>query len=179
MMKIVGNKINLRTLKRSDAQSIFENAKDKEISQYTNVPHPYTLKAAKEFIKKTQKDNRLKKAYYFGIEDKKSKQIIGMIDFVRYNKTNKNAEVGYWLGKRYWRQGIMKEALGLLLDFGFNKLKLHRISATVIESNIKSKTRIEKAGFKYEGKSREHIFRENKYSDLLMYGILKKEYEKQ
>ena len=73
-MIIRGGKINLRTLKSSDAQSIFENAKDKEISQYTNVPHPYTLKDAKEFIKKTQKDNRLKKAYYFGIEDKKTKQ---------------------------------------------------------------------------------------------------------
>ena len=177
-MIIRGDKINLRTLKSSDAQSIFENAKDKEISQYTNVPHPYTLKDAKEFIKKTQKDNRLKKAYYFGIEDKKIKQIIGMIDFVKYDKINKNAEVGYWLGKKYWSKGYMKEALGLLIDFGFKKLKLHRIYATVIEPNIKSKQRLKKAGFKYEGKQREHIYRENKFMNYLIFGLLKDEYKK-
>jgi len=60
---IEGRTINLRTLRISDAYSIYENAKDREISKYTRLPHPYRLKYAYDFMfmpRKLQKENGLR-----------------------------------------------------------------------------------------------------------------------
>lgn len=59
-LKIEGKQVNLRRLKKSDVPSIYQNAKDFEIAKYTTLPHPYTLKDAADFIKKTHQKIRKK-----------------------------------------------------------------------------------------------------------------------
>lgn len=169
--KISGTKITLRKLKRSDASSIYNNAKNKEISWHTSLPYPYKLSHAKEFINRCHQNYRNKSAYDFGIE--KAGKIIGMISLIKVDFNNRNAEVGYWLGKKYWRKGITEEALKLIIDFGFNSLNLKRIYARVMHPNIASAKLLEKVGFKLEGKLRKHVFRNNKWMDELYFGLLK------
>lgn len=179
-MKIAGKIINLRTLRKSDAQSIFENVNNYKITEYTlNIPFPYKLKDAKDFIKVTEEKLIDKSAIHFGIEDKKSKQIVGMISLTKIDKTNKNAEVGYWLGENYWGKGYMREALDLMLKYGFENLNLEKIYAYVFHPNIKSRKRLEKAGLKQEGMRKRHFFKNNKWYDDYIYGILKDEYKEQ
>ncbi|MBW2971082.1 GNAT family N-acetyltransferase [Candidatus Woesearchaeota archaeon] len=172
-MKIKGKRINLRRLRRSDANFIYEHAKDKEISKYTQVPHPYTIEHAKKFINETQKKMRERTDYSFGIELKETKEIIGMMSLMKVDWANMNAEVGYWLGKSYWRKGYTYEALKMLIDFGFDDLKIHRLWARVIQPNISSAGLLRKAGFKQEGVQSKAIYRENKYWDMLMFGLVK------
>ncbi len=176
MKKIIGKKINLRNLRDSDAQSIFENVNDKDIIKYTlSIPYPYKLIDAENFIQRVNQKNI--KDFHFGIEDKISKNIIGMISLHMNPKTIKVAEVGYWLGKKYWGKGYMKEALDIVLDYGFNKLKLEKIYAGVFKINKKSQKRLEHAGFKQEGLLRKHYFRLGVWHDDVAYGLLKEEYE--
>ncbi len=177
-MRLLGKQINLRWLKKSDAQSLYENARDKEISRYTTLPYPYGLKEARDFIEKTIKNRHKKNVYELGIELKETNQIIGMIGLMKIDYKNKNAEIGYWLGKRYWRKGIIQEAVKLMLDFSFNRLKLVRIYAGVFHPNIPSAKLLEKCGFRYEGRLRKAIFSKNKWLDDLRYGILKEEFKK-
>lgn len=99
-LKIEGKQINLRRLKKSDAQSIYQNAKDFDIARYTTIPHPYKLKNAEDFIKKTHQKIRKKKAFELGIELKETKEIIGVISLMNIDYNNKNAEIRYWLGKK-------------------------------------------------------------------------------
>jgi len=175
MMKINGNKIILRTLRAADAVSLFQNAKDKDIAKYTLLPHPYTLKNAKDFIKITKKNQRQKKAFELGIELRETHSIIGMISLMNIDWKNKNAELGYWLGKKYWKKGIMTEAIQLLLQYGFTTSKLERVYAKVLHPNIASAKLLEKSGFRYEGKLRRSTLRRGKWYDDLCYGILKNE----
>ncbi|MBS3169044.1 GNAT family N-acetyltransferase [Candidatus Woesearchaeota archaeon] len=177
-MRIAGKEINLRNLKKNDAISLFTSANDKDITRYTLLPYPYTLKDAKDFIEITKRNTRLKKAFELGIELKETKEIIGMNSLTNVDWKNKNAEIGYWLGKEYWGRGIMKEAIKLLLYFGFKKLKLERISATVLQPNLASAKLLEKSGFIYEGKLRRAILRRGKWYDQLCFGILKTELRK-
>lgn len=176
-MEIVGDKIILRTLRESDAVSIFEKANHKEIARYTTLPHPYRLKNAQDFIKITKKNQRQKKAYELGIELKETKEIIGMISLMDIDRQNKNGELGYWLGKKYWGRKIMKEAIRLILNFGFKRLKLVRVYARVVHLNITSTKLLEKAGFIYEGKLRKNHFRNKQWYDELRYSILKEEFK--
>ncbi|MCD4670643.1 MAG: GNAT family N-acetyltransferase [Actinomycetia bacterium] len=176
-LKIEGKKINLRKLKKSDAQSIYKNVKDYDIAKYTKIIHPYKLKDAQDFIKTTHKNIRRKKAFELGIEIKKSKEIIGMMSLIYIDHENKNAEIGYWLGKKYWGNEIMEEAVKLILNFGFKELKLVRIYARVMHPNIASAKLLEKSGFQYEGRMRKTTLRKGKWMDDLRYSILSDEFK--
>ena len=175
-LKIEGKTINLKKLRKSDAISIYENAKDFDIARYTTLPYPYKLKDAEDFIRATHQRIRKKKAFELGIELKGAKGIIGMIGLMSIDHENKNAEIGYWLGKKYWRRGIMKEAIKLMLNFGFRELKLVRIYATVMHPNVASFKLLEKSGFQYEGRMRKATLRKGRWMDNLIYSILSSEF---
>ncbi len=177
-LTIEGKRIRLRKLKKSDAPSIAQHARDREISRYTFIPHPYKLEDAQSFIRKTHQNFRRKLSYDFGIEFKEAGQIIGMISLMNVNKRSRNAEVGYWLGKKYWRRGLTEEALRLVLDFGFRKLRLMRIHAPVMQPNRASAKLLEKCGFQLEGRLRKCFFKNRRWMDELRYGILEEEFRK-
>lgn len=59
------------------------------------------------------------------------------------------AEIGYWIGKPYWGQGLIPEAVKALLQRCFNELALDVVWCGYYDGNIKSKRVCEKCGFKY------------------------------
>ena len=176
-LKIEGKQINLRKLKKSDASAIYRNAKDFDIVRYTTLPYPYKLKNAEIFIKSTHQKIQRNESFELGIESKETKEIIGMISLAKIDHHSKNAEIGYWLGKKYWGKKIMKEAVRLILNFGFKKLKLVRIYAKVMHPNIASAKLLEKSGFKYEGRTRKAVLRKGRWMDDLRYSILSNEFK--
>jgi RimJ/RimL family protein N-acetyltransferase len=176
-LKIEGKIINLRTLKSSDAHSICKNANDKEISENTPLPYPYTLKHAHDFIRICQRHYKNKTDYELGIEFKRTGEIIGMISLMHIDNKNRNAEVGYWLGKRYWKKGIASEALTLILNFGFNNLKSVRIYAKVLHTNLPSIKLLQRTGFKYEGRMRKSVLKDGGWFDKLMFALLDVDYK--
>lgn len=62
-----------------------------------------------------------------------------------------SAEVGYWLGEKHWRKGILSSALKGIIEYGFPELKLERIFAVPLEGNIASIRVLENNGFVLEG----------------------------
>lgn len=62
---------------------------------------------------------------------------------------NGEAEIGYWIGKPYWGQGLIPEAVNALLARSFNKLGLNAVWCGYYDGNLKSKRVCEKSGFKY------------------------------
>jgi RimJ/RimL family protein N-acetyltransferase len=179
-MEIVldGPRIRLRRIRRSDAESIQRYAKDKEISRYTFIPHPYRLENAYEFIKNTHKWFRKGSTISLGMEWKETGEIIGMISLMRINLRSRNAELGYWLAKKYWGQGITLEAVRLILKYGFKELKLVRIYARVFHPNTASTRVLKKAGFTQEGYFRKAEYHHRRWMDSFSFAILKEEFKK-
>lgn len=174
-----GERIKIRKLRLSDAEEIYRHVKDKEVVRWTlRIPHPYPKDGAAKFIRKTHYNIKQKKGYAFGIILKETDTLIGIVGLSNLDWENKNATLGYWLAKGYWGKGLMTEAVNLILKFGFEKLKLHRIQSSLFEKNIASKKVLEKCGFRSEGVFRETRFRYGKWHDELRYGILKSEYKK-
>ncbi len=165
----------LRKLKRNDASSIAQYVNDSEIVKYTyNIPHPYSLKDGEEFVARSMKEWRKGTGYVFGIVLKK--EVVGICSLMKVNTEHRNAELGYWLGRKFWGQGIMTTAASAVVTFGFEELKLHRILVYHLEENIASKRIIEKFGFVPEGKEREAIYRFGRWHHVCMYGLLEKEW---
>ena len=170
--------ISLRHLKNKDVQSIYDNVKDKAISTYTvSIPYPYHLSDAREFISYSIRTRRLKTAYIFGIELIKNKKIIGIVSLSKIDKKNKNCELGYWLGKKYWRKQIASTAVKMILNFAFKKLKMHRVYAQVFADNTASLRVLEKNGFLLEGVSFDVIWRKNKWHNLFLYALVENDFK--
>jgi len=181
-MKLTTKRLILRPLKNSDAKSIAENINDIDVTKWLLVvPYPYKLKDAKDWVKhnKEKWKKRKKEDYTFGIEFKEEKKIIGGIGIHKIDKFQGKADVGYWLGKKYWNKGYGSEALKAILDFAFRKLKLRRIEAGVFVGNPSSGRLLEKFGAKREGlKSKACGCKaDNKIKDEYFYGLLKEEYK--
>lgn len=172
------SRIRLRRLRLSDADSITEHAKSPEIARYTFLPRPYKLEYARQFISFCHGLYRKKQFHHFGIELKETGKIIGMISIVRFSQKHRNAEIGYWLGKKYWGTGIAREALQFILHYCFIDFKLHRVDAHVMHPNIASIKLLMKCGFKAEGVSRQHLKHRGRWLNVHWFGILEDEYRK-
>lgn len=170
-MIIFGNNINLRDLKKNDASSLAKNANSRAVSRFTFLPYPYDLHAADSFIKSANKNIKLGNAYELGIE--KDGKIIGVISLMQINYCHKKADLGFWLGKEYWRKGLMSEALKIIKSFAFHELKLNRLSAVVLKGNTSSAQLLKKNGFSLEGTYRRFAILRNKTYDGLLFGLVR------
>ena len=165
--------MNLRPICDNDTEVIFELARDKEISQYTRLPHPYFLKHAKAYIREAKRNLEKKKAYYYAIDV--DGKVVGTISLMHLDLKNRSAELGYWIGKKYWNKGYATDAVKQMLDFAFNELNLNRVSALCMHPNKVSIKILEKHGFKLEGRLRKSSLKEDIWLDDLVYGKLKGE----
>ena len=85
---------------------------------------------------------------------------------------------GISIFKQHRRKGYASDALGILLRYGFFELRMQKCNSSCMASNIPSRRLHERLGFVEEGQRRRHVFTDNQYDDLVLYGLLKEEFEK-
>ncbi len=168
METIKSKKFILRPFRKGDEESLRKNIDDRNIYKHTiRIPFPYRLKDAKEWVRCciSSAKKRQKNSVNFAISA--DDEVIGGIGFDQIHQHK--AEIGYWLGKKYWNSGIMTKAAGLATEFGFNRLKLRRISAYVFLKNNASARVLEKNGYRKEGLLKKYHFKDGKYIDAMLY----------
>src|SRR5699024_4978861 len=109
---------------------------------------------------------------------KKEKEMpIGVLTIINIDFKNRNTECIIDIGeKEYWGKGYGKEGLKLLLDYAFYEMNLHRVSLRVFSFNDRAIRMYTKLGFQEEGNSRQSLFRDGKWHDIMQMGILQTEY---
>jgi ribosomal-protein-alanine N-acetyltransferase len=85
---------------------------------------------------------------------------------------SETASVGYWVGEPFARQGFMSAAVPRVLDFAFERLRLHRIEAACLPTNIASQSLLARVGFRREGYARQYLCIDGKWQDHLLFAIL-------
>lgn len=174
------DRLILRSFKTSDAKHIVENYKDKVYSQnIPNLPHPYTLKHAHDFIKKSKsKINRKKEpAIQFAIFSKEDNRVIGGASLNKIDFKDKKCESGSCLTKKYWGKKYIYEAKLEVYKYAFNVLKLNKIYSKVLSHNLRSKKHLENLGFKEVGYFKKDYFHKNKFLDVYILELLKEEFK--
>ena len=182
-----GSKIKLRMVKLSDCNSSYCNwLNDIEINQYLETRWSIqTIESIKEFVKSIEESSH---SYLFAIiyENKH----VGNIKIGPIQPIHKYADISYFIGeKSAWGKGITTEAISLICDFAFNILKLNKLCAGVYENNISSSKVLLKNKFIQEGIKRKQYLSDNsssdgasgveRYTNVLMYGLLASEYQKE
>lgn len=100
---------------------------------------------------------------------------IGGISVVHMNEKVAMAHIGYCLGKKWWHQGIMSEALKAVMDFLFDVAGFNRIESRHDPNNPNSGKVMQKCGMKYEGTLRSADWNNQGICDACYYSILKSE----
>ena len=162
----------LRKWQLSDIKSLAENANN--INIWNNVrdyfPHPYTEKDAQDFIQMVL--NKPEPLTDFAIEIEG--EAVGGIGIVPQTDVHAiTTEIGYWLGEKYWNQGIMSSAVKQMVKYTFENFPVTKIFAPVFEFNIASMRVLEKAGFVREAILKKSAIKNGKTIDLHYYGLIK------
>lgn len=111
--------------------------------------------------------------YLFGIRQLASGRLIGSCQLLAFDRTHRTAELQIRIGDEQARgHGYGRQAVGLLLRFGFDDLNLHRIGLHVLADNAAAIRTYEKAGFVREGVLREAAYVDGRHRDVVVMGIL-------
>lgn len=88
-----------------------------------------------------------------------------------------NAHLGYWTAAAFQGLGFATEASGLVIDFGFGQLDLHRLEAAVMPHNAASRRILAKQAFREEGLAKRYLSIAGKWEDHILFGLTREEWE--
>lgn len=103
---------------------------------------------------------------------KQSKKLIGYICFHNIDILNKRAEIGYALFFKYYRKGLMREAIKEIINYGFNTMNLHSIMANINTINIASQQLLVLNGFEKEAHFKEDFYFNSQFIDTFIYSLI-------
>jgi RimJ/RimL family protein N-acetyltransferase len=172
MILTYGN-IKLRPWKKSDARPLAVIANCKEIADNLRdgFPHPYSVEDAREWLSLAIRYNS-DKIKYFAIE--KDGQLTGSIGFVlKENIYRKNVEIGYFVSKDHWGQGVISIALKLIVPYIFDNFDVVRLYAEPYAHNMASRRVLEKNGFTCEAVLKSYVIKNNVILDSCIYSLLR------
>ena len=149
-MMLETKRLILRRFEESDAENVFLYAKDPDVGPIAGWPAHKSVEESLDVIKNVFNG---KEAYAICL--KEDGKAIGAIELKLNGHTDMTdrddeCELGYWLGKPFWGQGIMPEAVREMLGHAFADLGMKKVWCGYYEGNVKSKRVQEKCGFKYQ-----------------------------
>ncbi|TLX84025.1 MAG: GNAT family N-acetyltransferase [Thaumarchaeota archaeon] len=148
--KIKGLLVDLRELSINDAVDISRLMTYNISKSLWQVPYPYNVENAVNFINSCHRNFESLKAVNFAIQYKNNlgdvNRLVGIVSLKNIDSDNKKANVGYWIGEQYWGNGLATESVALVINYAFSVLGLEEISAYVYSENKASIRVLERNG---------------------------------
>jgi [ribosomal protein S5]-alanine N-acetyltransferase len=166
----------LRPHLESDLEAVHVFSSDADVCRYMQWG-PNNLEQTRSFLEGAIANQRVtpKVHYDFVIVEAEAATVVGSFT-LRLNKPGGElGEIGYVLARSAWGKGYASEAAELVMKFGFEELKLHKISATCEPFNFASAKVLQKAGMVIEGYLQKHIFIKGQWRDTLVFGCVRED----
>jgi RimJ/RimL family protein N-acetyltransferase len=161
----------VRSWEWRDRDALVRHANNRKIwiNLRDHFPYPYTDEDARDWlasIVRREPENN------FAIDV--AGEAVGGIGFtVQPDVGRRSAEIGYWLGEKFWGRGIATDALIAMTDHAFANYDICRIYAYVFGWNGASARVLEKAGYTLEGRLRKSVTKDGQTIDNLIYAIIR------
>lgn len=127
---------------------------------------------SKRFIMATRLNWVKAEAYGFGVFERRSNQLLGMVAINELYHTFNMASIGYWISEESQGKGYGKKAVTALIEFCFDMLKLTRVEIVCDPDNLASQRLIEKCGGQFECRANNRFMFEGKPKTGLVYSII-------
>jgi len=169
-------RLSLRPLVPADADGPYLRwFNDPEVCRY-NAHHvfPYRREEALAYIERIARSQR---DLVLAIVQRTDGRHIGNIALQEIDPVNRTAEFAIVIGERdCWGKGYAREAAHALLRHGFTALNLHRVYCGTPADHAPMRRLAASLGMQEEGVRRQALYKENRYLDLVEYGLLRSEY---
>lgn len=148
--QLITDRLILRQLVKEDANRISWLRSNESVNKFLDRPASFSIEEAKSFIEKIETGIANNQWVYWVITKKDSNDLIGTICFWNISCENSKAEIGYELHPDFQKNGIMQEAMTVVIKYGFDTLKLETITALPELNNIPSIRILLKNNFLYD-----------------------------
>ena len=172
-------RFRLRAVTGADAPAVFRIMRDPRVTQYFGRGPMLSPDEAVERIAAMREAFTARRGVRWAIAERASDALIGSCGFWRLIPEHDRAEIGYDLAPEWWGKGVMTEAAGAALRFGFDVLGLHTVEANIHPDNTGSRRVLEKLGFVQEGYFRESFWDPEAaaFTDTATFGLLKADWQ--
>ena len=172
---IIGKLVVLRGIEREDLPKIVAWRNDPEVYNNYIEYEPLTMPKQERWFERIL-DHPTEKNLIIAT---RSGEAIGTVGLGNIDERSRVGEViRFIIGeKRYRLLGHATEALHLVLSYGFHRQNLHKIYATDLSTNPKMISMHEQFGFVKEAVLREHVFHQGRYTDVVILGLLRGEFD--
>jgi ribosomal-protein-alanine N-acetyltransferase len=178
-VRLETDRLILRRFVKSDVKDVFNNwSIDPEVTKFLSWQPHRRLSQARVLIKNRLRGYARKDYYSWAMELKATGQVIGNISVGGHNDATHSVNIGYVMGRAWWNQGYMTEALRGIIKFFFEQCGMNRIEATHDTRNPGSGRVMQKAGMTCEGTLRQAGWSNLGLGDRVCYAILASEYNK-
>lgn len=168
-------RLSMRLVDKSDLPALFEVNGDDEVFRYSPRAAWKTPADGKAWFSRIMAHRKSGATIQFVIVLRETKRPIGTLAVFHFDEAVGSAEIGYVLGREHWGKGLMTELLAAFVRFGFEKLRLKRISAELDPRNAASVKVLERVGFTREGLRRCDYFSKGEVTDTALYGMLSRD----
>ena len=167
----------LRKVTLDDVNHAFSNwVTDSDVTKYLRwKPHENKM-VTRDVFSSWIKEYENNDYYNWIIELKEIKEPIGTIGVVKSDDKTEMVHIGYALGKSWWNNGIMSEALIRIMEFFFEEVEVNRIESMFDPKNIGSGVVMKKCGMKYEGTLKQADWSNQGIVDASYYGLVSEDY---
>lgn len=162
-------RLTIRRFRLEDKHDVYAYAKDPDVGPLAGWRPHRSEKESVQIIKNLF----LRNPHSYAIVENISDKVIGSIGLTK-QFFSKTYELGYSLGKPYWGQGYMTEAVAAVIEFGFTQLHAKKIFAKTMTHNIASQRVLLKAGFTKTYEKKQHFRRfDGQIFDITFYQLLR------
>jgi len=167
ILSIKTDRLLLRAIVESDIQNIYNGLSGPLVIKHYGVSYD-SLEGTKEQMVWYENSNQC----WWAICSIDNQTFYGAAGLNDLSEEHKKAEIGLWLLPDFWGQGIMKEVMPLVCNYGFEELGLHRIEGFVDSDNQNCKRAMAKLNFEYEGTMKDCEMKNGQYVSLDIYAKL-------
>lgn len=181
-MKLETQRVNYRLFQRGDFKLFYNVFSNKDIMRYAWIDgfdnEEEMLPFFENFLSVNDMPNK-NNSYAFAAFTKAENDFIGFTDIqiLSLNKAGGCGEIGYFLMPEFWGRGYATEMAAVMTDFGFERLKLHKVCARCNANNLSSENIMRKLGMHKEGELRKVRYKRGSWDDEKYYGILREEWQ--
>ncbi len=175
MGRIVGERVTLREFRSEDIDDIRSWVADREITRWLGgaFMKPNTWEQTEEYLQNLLQGGA---GANFVIAHKGTLNYLGQCNLMMVDNVARKAELAFVLKKEHIGKGYGLEAGQMLISFAFDEMNLNRVCLKVHEGNARAIRLYEKLGLRHEGRLREEIYQGGKYEDMLVMGLLRREW---
>jgi len=169
---LVGDRVQLRQLRLSDAPSLLAMVTAPEVSRFISPP-PMTIAGFERFIQWTQQERAAGRYICFAVVPHGTTTAVGLFQLRSLEPTFVTAEWGFALGAPFWGTGVFMDAARLTVEFALETVGVHRLEARAAVANGRGNGALAKVGAVKEAVLRQSFLRNGEYVDQALWSIVR------